>query len=92
MRYLKKYESREYDIHTICRKYGIRNYTINKNGSIDVDADAVIQYMNLEKLPLKFGDVSCDFSCSSNKLTSLEGCPKSVGGYFYCYGNHGQKY
>jgi hypothetical protein len=28
------------------------------------------------------------FSCSDNSsLTSLEGCPKEVGGYFWCYSN-----
>ena len=28
-----------------------------------------------------------DFDCSFNELTSLEGCPKEVGGNFYCYYN-----
>ena len=25
------------DIHSICKKYGIKNYTINQDGTIDVD-------------------------------------------------------
>jgi len=29
----------ESDIHSICRKYGIEDYTINYDGSIDVDGD-----------------------------------------------------
>jgi hypothetical protein len=28
-----------------------------------------------------------DFDCSSNSLTSLEGAPQKVGGYFYCSDN-----
>ena len=27
------------------------------------------------------------FFCQYNKLTTLEGCPKEIGGYFYCYNN-----
>jgi hypothetical protein len=29
----------------------------------------------------------CRFYCYNNKLTSLEGCPSSVGGYFSCHHN-----
>ncbi len=36
MRYLKLFESFE-DIDEICRKYRIENYTINSDGSIDVN-------------------------------------------------------
>ena len=36
MRYLKLYESFE-DIHEICKEHGIIDYTINPDGSIDVD-------------------------------------------------------
>ena len=35
MRYLRLYESFE-EIHEICREYGIRHYTINTDGTIDV--------------------------------------------------------
>ena len=35
MRYLKLFESFE-DIHSLCGRYGIRNYSINKDGSCDV--------------------------------------------------------
>jgi hypothetical protein len=86
MRYLKRYENHE-DIHAICRKYGIRNYTINSDGSIDIDGDVDLTYKISEKLPLKFGDVSGDFYCRHNNLTSLEGCPESVGGDFACSDN-----
>jgi hypothetical protein len=41
----------------------------------------------LTKLPLKFGKVTGWFDCSHNQLTSLEGCPTSVGGNFWCTNN-----
>jgi hypothetical protein len=76
-------ESRE-DIDSICAKYGITNYTINSDGSIDVDGNVDLFGKSLTKLPLKFNHVSGNFNCGDNKLTSLEGCPKSVGVYFTC--------
>ena len=38
-------------------------------------------------LPVKFRDVSGNFNCSHNYLTSLDGCPSRVGGHFNCDGN-----
>jgi hypothetical protein len=74
-------------IESICERYNITNYTINEDGSIDVDGDVKIYGKRLTKLPLKFRRVTGWFICYNNKLTSLEGCPKEVGGYFECYGN-----
>ena len=76
-------ESKE-DIDSICLKYGIKNYTINSDGSIDVDGDVDLSRKNIDKLPLKFGKVTGHFDCYDNQLTSLEGCPREVGGHFYC--------
>jgi len=98
MKHLKLFESFE-DIDSICKKYGIDNYTINSDGSIDVDGDVELYnkgltskiynlyYVKLYKLPLKFGKVTGDFYCYNNKLTTLEGAPKEVGGGFYCSHN-----
>jgi hypothetical protein len=86
MRYLKKYENHE-DIHAICQKYGIANYTINKDRSIDVDGDVILHDSGSTKLPLNFGNVRGNFDCVSNNLWNLEGCPKSVSGNFYCFFN-----
>ena len=85
MKYLNLFENFE-DIHKICSEYGIENYTINGDGSIDVDGNVNLSERGLTKLPLKFNNVSHSFSCNSNNLTTLEGSPKSVGGDFYC--NH----
>jgi hypothetical protein len=73
------------DIEKFCQKF-LTNYTINSDGTIDVD-DPVYLSNNLgdmEKLPVKFGKVYSGFFCSSNKLTTLEGCPYYVGGDFDC--------
>ena len=88
---IKKYnqfikESLE-DVTSICKKYYIKNWTLNPDGSIDVDGNVDISYSGLTELPLKFGKVSGNFNCSNNQLTTLEGCPKSVGGNFNCYSN-----
>ena len=71
------------DIDSICKKYGIENYTI-KDGLVNVDGYVDLSFKKLTKLPLKFGEVSGDFNCSRNQLTSLEGAPNRVGGNFYC--------
>jgi hypothetical protein len=68
-----------------CQKY-LENYTINPDGTIDVDGDVYLDN-DMEKLPVKFGKVSGYFYCDGNNLTTLEGCPKYIGGVFSCGGN-----
>ena len=96
MKYLKLFESFE-NINEICKQYGIKNYTINTDGTIDVNDDVWIcnttksshnktPYI-LKKLPLKFNKVIGDFSCHNNGLTTLEGSPKEIIGEFYCANN-----
>jgi len=99
MKYLKLFENfRDIDklneswfkkttLHLTCKKYRIKNYTINGDGSIDVDGNVNLSERGLTKLPLKFNNVSHSFSCNSNNLTTLEGSPQSVGGNFWCYSN-----
>jgi hypothetical protein len=79
-------ESKE-NIDSICKKYDIKNYTINDDGSIDVDENVYLSNRGLTELPLKFRKVSGEFYCSYNKLTSLSGSPLSVGGNFSCRNN-----
>jgi hypothetical protein len=82
-------------IKYLCKKFHIENYTINKDGSIDVDGDVNLQGLDMiqfgigkiSKLPLKFGKVGGHFNCRSNKLESLEGSPTSLGGHFNCSSN-----
>ena len=74
-------------IEEICEKYNIINYTINNDGSIDVDGNVVLSSNELTEIPLRFNKVTNCFLCSNNKLTSLKGSPKWVGGHFNCNGN-----
>ena len=88
MKYLKIFENfNKEDIDSICERYGIENYTINEDGTIDVNGDVNLTYKGLTELPLKFRNVTGYFFCSANELSSLEGCPESVGGYFSCSRN-----
>jgi len=86
MKYLKLFENFE-DIDKICDEYGILGYTINTDGSIDVDGDVNLSGVWLTKLPIKFNHVSGDFKCNDNLLDTLDGSPKSVGGDFDCDDN-----
>ena len=74
-------------IEKICRKYRIKNYTINEDGSIDVNGDVDLIDKKLIELPLNFNRVNGDFNCSHNYLTELKGCPKYVKGSFNCDSN-----
>ena len=71
-------------IESICSFYGITNYTINTDGSIDVGGYVNLIGTYLTKLPLKFRNVSGLFYCGHNELTTLDGAPESVGGSFDC--------
>lgn len=89
MKFLKSFKRsvNEYNIRSICKKYGIWNYTINSDGSIDANGDVNLSSMGLYSLPLKFGRVNGNFYCYNNYLTSLKGAPTIVEYNFYCGGN-----
>jgi len=74
-------------IDSICTQYSIMKYSINPDGSIDVDGYVRIVNVDLVEFPIKFNKVSGDFYCYMNNLTSLEGGPITVGGDFSCYYN-----
>ena len=69
------------------KSYEIENYTINEDLSVDVNGSVSLSNMELKKIPVRFRNVSGDFICSQNKLTSLLGCPIRVYGVFSCYDN-----
>ena len=52
-------------------------------GSFDCNDLGLIDFKGV-----RFGTVSKYFSCEGNRLTSLDGAPKSVGGNFFCNNNH----
>jgi len=88
MKNIKVYESfrTEQEIKDLCSKYGIENYQIRDDGSIDVDRDVSLydSLGDLKQLPLTFNEVKGKFSCRYNNLNTLEGCPKEVRGHFDC--------
>jgi hypothetical protein len=65
-------------------KYGIENYTINDNLTVDVNGSVDLYNYNITEIPLKFNDVRGVFNCSYNQLTSLIFSPKKMGGSFNC--------
>jgi hypothetical protein len=87
MIYLKEYNNYDNQVAEICKKFGIRNWSI-RDGLVDVDGNVGLWNKGLNKLPLKFGRVSGYFDCRNNNLTTLEGAPKEVGGDFNCYNNN----
>ena len=70
----------EEEISKICDELGIKNWTLNSEGLVDVDGDVNLNRKKLTKIPIRFGKVTGRFNCSDNNLNSLEGAPKSVGG------------
>jgi hypothetical protein len=74
-------------ISLICKRYRIKNYTINPDGTIDVNGDVDLYGFDLNELPLNFNKVTGYFNCGGNNLTSLKGCPRWVGGCFSCNKN-----
>ena len=68
-------------IHKICKVCSIYDYSINPDGSIDVNGDIDLKHLHLHQLlPLRFNYVDVNFDCSSNWLISLEDCPRHVSG------------
>jgi len=76
-----------HSINSLCSIFEIENYCINSDGSIDVNGDVDLRHRHLERIPLKFATVTGYFSCSDNKITSLEGAPSTVGSHFDCSSN-----
>ena len=52
----------ENEIHRICKEYGIKNYTINPDGSIDVNGNVSLSNNELTELLLKFNIIEGFFS------------------------------
>lgn len=72
------------EIHNICKRYDINNYSINPDGSIDVNDNVYLSYKNLDRIPIKFNVVNGMFYCNNNNLTSLENCPNEIKSWFNC--------
>ena len=83
-------------ISLICEKYNIINYTVNDDGSIDVNGNVNLSYEHLTELPLIFNinddgsidDVNGNVYLSVEKLTELPLRFNKVTGYFDCTKNN----
>ena len=72
-------------IEAWCDEMGIKKYTINPKGEIDVDGEVDLAGKKFKELPYKFGRVTGYFSLGSCKnLTSLKNCPDYVINLFDC--------
>jgi hypothetical protein len=89
MKYIKLFETYKTidEIKDWLDKYGIKNYTINDDLTVDVDGDVDLSYKELTKIKVQFRNVGGYFYCIDNQLTSLEGAPSSVGTGFDCSNN-----
>jgi len=58
--------------------------TKNEDDSYNTESNVDLRDLDLTKIPVKFRLVDGNFSCSFNKLVSLEGASEKVGGSFYC--------
>ena len=68
-------------------KMGIKKYTINPNGTVDVNGNVDLKNKKLTHIPIQFNTVWGSFYCYNNSLISLQGGPKEVGGDFWCNNN-----
>jgi hypothetical protein len=89
MNYLKTFKDKlfEFKVKRICEQHKIKNWSINKNGLVDVNGDVKIVKLSMSKLPIAFGQVNGDFRCYQSSLKTLQGCPKSIIGDFDCSSN-----
>ena len=80
-----KKQTNKADIEAWCDEMGIKKYTINSQGEIDVDGGVNLRSKSFKVFPYKFGKVNGYFDIGSNpNLISLKNCPDCVEGYFSC--------
>lgn len=67
------------------RYHGINNAKVDPSTLvIDVDGDVELDVEDITQLPFQFGTVTGDFSVGGMPLTTLKGCPHTVGESFDC--------
>jgi hypothetical protein len=74
-------------IKIICDFFGITNYIVNDDLSINVNGNIDLYNRRLTQLPLDFKLVTGSFNCSNNSLTTLLGSPNEVNGEYNCSQN-----
>ena len=80
-----KQQANNTNIESWCDEMGIKNYTINGKGEIDVNGHVDLAGRDIKELPYKFGKINGRFNLSGCKnLTSLQNCPYYVDGSSFC--------
>ncbi len=67
-------------------------WTLTPDGKVDVDGSFITSEFNLTEIPVKFGNVTGNFNCTDNNLTTLENCPDFVGSKIGFDGNNLTEY
>jgi hypothetical protein len=68
----------------------LKDVILLESTNVDIGVKVYVKSEDVEdgKFKNKYpAQISGDFLCYSNKLTSLEGAPSSVGGHFWCHEN-----
>src|ERR1700760_3366565 len=66
----------------------VRGSITLSNGLVNIKGDCNTKTgIILDKFPVNFGVIDGNFSCSNNRLTSLQGAPRKVTGHFFCHKN-----
>jgi hypothetical protein len=76
----EKYLSKVFDF--IGKQKNITGYKIDPTGGLIVFGSIIVENKKLIHLPVKFKEVTGDFTFKMCELESLEGCPDNVGGNF----------
>ena len=71
------------------REHNVQNWTIIEDENwkyiVNVEGDVLIDDLNLDCIPFKFGQVKGNFNVSNNDMKNLIGSPDYVGGNYLCY-------
>lgn len=71
------------NIEEVLNKYNIKNYTINKDGSVNLTSDVSFFNKDIDKIPFNIKSSTGIIDFSYNNLTSLEGCPEVAHSIFF---------
>lgn len=71
------------NIEEVLNKYDVKNYTINKDGSVNLTGDVSFFNKGIDKIPFEIKSTTGIIDFSYNNLTSLEGCPEVAHSIFF---------
>ncbi len=90
MKYLKSYkifESIIIDLENELGKYGISEFIVNENGTLDIQGSVSMHHFKFNEIPFNFNKITGSFNINGNNLILLKHCPKYIGSWFNCSKN-----